>query len=158
MKLKGREKYFWERNFNIKSAAAIPAELKGITGIDSSHDDEFFFFLTARVTTIPEIYLRCTNITDLGVQYICRLQGLRQLTIKDHRHVTKHCLPDINKLGGLEYLDISKNNIAPEDLLTLTGLNNLKELLISSDLPEGELAPLLEKLQAHFPGCEITVY
>lgn len=158
MKLKGKEKFFWERNFNIKSLAAIPQHINGIQGIDSEHDDEFFFFLTSRVSSVGEIYLRCTNVTDEGVKYICTLKNLRELTLKDHRQVTKACLPDINKLTDLEYLDISKNNIAIEDLYLLTNLKNLKQLFISSDKPESEITEELEKLKAHFPGCEITVY
>ena len=129
-RLKGKEKFFWERNFNIKNAAAIPTELPGITGIDSEHDDAFFSTLTARVTSIAEIYLRCTNVTDEGVKYICHLKNLKALTLKDHRHITSKCLPDLNKLSDLEYLDISKSNIAPEDLYTLTNLKKLKELVI----------------------------
>jgi hypothetical protein len=158
MKLKGKEKYFWERNFNIKSLAAIPPEMNGITGIDSEHDDEFFFFLSLRVSSVGEIHLRCTNVTDAGVKYISAFKNLRELTLKDHRHITRACLPDLNKLVDLEYLDISKNNISTDDLYALTNLKKLKQLFISSDKPESEMTGELEKLKAHFPGCEITVY
>lgn len=158
MKLKGREKFFWERNFNVKNIAAIPKELIGIRGIDSEHDDEFFFFLTSRISTIQEIHLRCTNVTDQGVRYISTLNGLRQLTLKDHRNITKACLPDVNKLSGLEFLDISKNSLSIEDLHLLTGLKNLKQLIVSSDAQDDARPAELEKLRAQFPGCEITVY
>ena len=158
MKLKGREKYFWERNFNIKSLAAIPQHVNGIQGIDTEHDDEFFFFLTSRVSSVGDIYLRCTNVTDEGVKHICTLKNLLELTLKDHRHITKACLPHINKLTSLEYLDISKNDMAVEDLFILTDLKNLKQLFISSDKPESEMAEELERLRTHFPGCAITVY
>jgi Leucine-rich repeat (LRR) protein len=158
MKLKGKEKFFWERNFNIKSLAAIPSAINGITGIDSEHDDDFFSFLSSRVTRVGEIHLRCTNITDEAVKYISKLKNLRELTLKDHRHITKACLPDLNKLTDLEYLDISKNNISIEDLYLLTNLKKLKQLFISSDKPENEMAEELEKLKTHFPGCAITVY
>lgn len=157
-RLKGKEKFFWERNFNIKNAAAIPTELAGITGIDSEHDDWFFATLTAQVTSIAEIHLRCTNVTDEGVKYICQLKNLKALTLKDHRHITSKCLPDLNKLSDLEYLDISKNNIELEDLYALTNLKKLKELIVSSDKPEEEIAGEVEKLKIHFGGCEITVY
>lgn len=158
MKLKGKEKFFWARNFNIKSTAAIPAEINGITGIDSEHDDEFFFFLSSRVSSVGEIHLRCTNVTDEGVNYICTLKNLRELTLKDHRHITKACLPHLNNLADLEYLDISKNKIVFDDLYVLTNLKKLKQLFVSSDKPENEMAEELEKLKTHFPGCEITVY
>jgi Leucine-rich repeat (LRR) protein len=158
MKLKGKEKFFWERNFNIKNLASIPSAIKGITGIDSEHDDAFFFFLTSRVTTVGEIHLRCTNVTDEGVKYIANLKKLKELTLKDHRNITKACLPDLNKLVDLEYLDISKNDISTEDLYVLTNLKKLKQLFISTDKKDADLAAELEKLKNHFPGCEITVY
>lgn len=158
MKLKGREKYFWERNYNIKSIAAIPKELNGVMGIDSDHDDEFFFFLASRINSVGEIHLRCTNVTDEGVKHIGTLKNVRELTLKDHRNITKACLPDVNKLTDLEYLDISKNSLSVDDLYQLTELKKLKQLFVSSDKPETERGEELEKLQAHFPGCEITVY
>ena len=158
MKLKGREKYFWERNFNIKSLSAIPEEISGITGIDSSHDDEFFFYLTSRVRSVGSIFLRCTDLTDEGVGYIGLLKNLRELTLKDHLKISRASLQHINQLMDLEYLDISKNNIELTDLFALTQLNKLKTLIVSSNLEQGEQDAILEKLKDHFPGCEITVY
>lgn len=158
MKLRGREKHFWERNFNIKNLAAIPEEIDGIRGIDSEHDDEFFLFLSSRVSRVGSIHLRCTNVTDEGVKYIANLKNLKELTLKDHSDITKACLPHLNKLSELEYLDISKNNILPEDLYVLTNLEKLRQLFISTDKTEDEFAGELEKLKNHFPGCEITVY
>ncbi|MDF2188359.1 hypothetical protein [Paraflavitalea sp. CAU 1676] len=75
MKLKGREKFFWERNFNIKSLSAIPSAISGITGIDSSHDDEFFYYLSSRVQQVGSIHLRCTDLT------VTQLKKLQQLFI-----------------------------------------------------------------------------
>ena len=158
MKLKGREKFFWERNFNVKSVESIPASIKGIKGIDSDHDDEFFFFLSSRVRVVEEIHLRCTNLTDVGVKHISTFSKLRDLTLKDHCRLTKSCLYDLNKLTDLEYLDISKNNFSLEDVLLLTDLKKLKTLILSSDKPETEIAESLVKLEAQFRGVEITVY
>jgi hypothetical protein len=158
MKLRGREKYFWERNFNIKNAASIPTGLDGITGIDSDHDDEFFYFLSQRVTTIRAIHLRCTNITDEAVRYISEFKGLKELMLKDHRNITSKCLPYLQKLKELEYLDLSKNEIRVSDLHVLTGFNRLSELYISRDmLHEGETS-IPQSLVELFPGCTIHMY
>lgn len=157
MKLKGREKYFWERNFNIKSLSAIPEEMSGITGIDSSHDNEFFYFLTSKVKHIDSIYLRCSEVTDEGVEYISKLKTLRELTLKDHINISSASLPYINQLTELVYLDICKNNIPVIDIFTLTQLKKLKELIISSELTKEETTEILVKLKEHFPGCTIDV-
>jgi len=57
-----------------------------------------------------------------------------------------------------DILHEQKNNISIEDLCLLTNLKNLKQLFISSDKPESEMAEELEKLKTHFSGSEITVY
>jgi Leucine-rich repeat (LRR) protein len=158
MKLKGKEKYFWERIFDIKRLEDIPSSLNRIVGIDSEHDDAFFYYLSERVQNVAGIRLRCTNVTDDGVKYISKLKGLRELMLKDHRGITKESLPAINELTDLESLDISKNNFSIKDLYALTHLKKLQQLTISSDLPDAETEAELEKLRAHFPGCEIVVY
>ena len=157
MKLKGKEKYFWEKNFKLTNAAMIPSHLDGIRGIDSDHDDQFFFYLTNRVTSIRSIHLRCTQLTDEGVKYISQLKNLKELTLKDHIGITKKCLSDLNKLSDLEYLDISKNEILLEDLYALTNLKNLREIYISSDKPEAGVKEEIQKLKIHFPNCQIII-
>ena len=158
MKLKGREKYFWEKNFNAKNTEAIPAKLEGITGIDSDHDDEFFYFLSKRVTYIQEIFLRCTNVTDEGVKHISEFKGLKSLTLKDHRNITSKCLPYLQKLVDLEYLDISKNEITVADLSVLANLNQLRELYISADMLRNGETEIPQSLRVQFPGCRIEMY
>lgn len=155
MKFIGKEKYFWESNFNIKRVDQIPEIIESIKGIDSDHDDQFFEYLVKRVKTIRKIHLRCTFLTDAGVMLISQLQGLQELTLKDHRGITAKCLPCINRLTDLVCLDISKNSFDAEGVLQLDKLTKLKELIVSSDNPD----PLLrDKLEAHFPGCRVTVY
>lgn len=158
MKFKGREKYFWERYFQIKNSDDLPSEIGCIRGIDSEHDDEFFYFISLRVGKVERIDLRCSQVTDEGVKHIAHLKTLKELRLKDHRSVTKACLPDLNQLKELECLDLSKTSIAPEDLYQLTQLKKLQQLIISTDKAEEEFAPELEKLNAHFPGCSISVY
>ena len=158
MKLRGKEKFFWERNFNIKSARDIPEVIDGIKGIDSDHDDEFFFFLTSRVQHVGKIHLRCTNLTDTGVKYISTIKNLKELTLKDHNQLTKACLEDINKLADLEYLDISSNDFSIEDILQLTNLKKLKHLIISVSVQDDNMGGSLIRLKNQFAGCDITIY
>lgn len=157
MKLKGKEKFFWERNFNVTSIAAIPQEINKITGIDSEEDDEYFFYLTSRVSTVHEIYLKCTNVTDEGVQHISNLKGLKSLTLKNHYHITKNCLPYLNKLTDLYFLDISKNSLLLEDLSALSNLHNLKELYVSSGESDESISQKIRVLQDIIPNCTIYV-
>ncbi len=157
MKLKGKEKHFWKTHFNISNLEAIPLEMSHYTGIDSEEDDEFLFYLTSRVQTIHKINLRCTRITDEGVNYISNLKNLKELKLKNHVHITKKCLPNLNKLISLEYLDISKNCIEIEDLIVLSNLQNLKELHISSDESQEYISKKIKLLQAMLSSCIIYV-
>lgn len=155
MKFNSKERYFWETNFNIKRIDQVPDVIEEIRGIDSEHDDLFFEFLVRRVKTVRKIHLRCTCLSDAGVKLISQLQGLKELTLKDHRGITAQSLPYINRLTDLVYLDISKNSFNAEDVLQLDKLTHLKELFVSTENPD---TVLREKLETHFPGCRITVY
>ncbi len=158
MKLRGREKHFWLSNFSIKSLNDIPKEMDRFSSIDFEHDDEFLFFLTSRVPVIREIYLKSSLVTDQGVGYIVNIQNITQLTLRDHRKITKRCLPDINKLTELEYLDISKTEIALDDLSVLSNLKNLKELYVSSENTNEEyISSKLSSLKEMLPNCIVHI-
>lgn len=133
MHLKGKEKHFWKNNFGFSSLAAIPLEISGYKSIDSEVDDQFLLYLTSRIPTIHGIYLKFTNITDEGVKHISMVTNLLELTLRDHKGITNECVPYLNKLTDLEYLDILKTKISLEDLPGLSNLQKLKELHISSE-------------------------
>ncbi len=67
-------------------------------------------------------------VTDAGVKLISDFKQLKNLTLIKHQNITKDCLPYINKLTDLEYLDVWKTKIRIEDLGALTNLKKLKEL------------------------------
>jgi len=160
MKLKGAEKHFWWHFRNITDSKDIPAELPGFTSIDSLVDDEFLGTLAARVSIIHEIYLKETMVTDTGVKFISNFKELKSLTLMKHEGITKACLPYLNKLTDLEYLDVWKTKIRLEDLGALTNLKKLKELYVSSNDGDDELDPdvILEKIikaEETLPNCAI---
>ena len=77
-----------------------------------------------------------------------------------HENITKECLPYLNKLTDLEYLDIWRTKIRLEDLTALKNLVKLKELYISAgdedDEPDRDL--ILEKIikaEETLPNCTI---
>lgn len=133
MHLKGEEKHFWRNHFNIGSLSEIPTEIENFRSIDSEVDDDFLFFMTSRISIIPQLYFKFTLITDEGVKHISNIQNLAKLTLRDHKNVTNKSIPYLNKLVDLEYLDILKTKIQLEDLVGLFNLQNLKELYITSE-------------------------
>lgn len=161
MKLRGAEKQFWWHFGQITDSKNIPKELPGLSSIDSSDGDEYFAMLVAKVSVIHSIYLKETLVTDEGVKLISNIQRLKSLTLMKHENITKNCLPYLNKLADLEYLDIWRTQIRLKDLSVLTNLKKLKELYISPDEEDKDnWDAILEKvieIEPLFPGCEIYV-
>lgn len=161
MKLKGKEKYFWWHFRHITDSKDIPTELPGITGIDDADvDDEYMSMIAAKVSIVHEIYLKETAISDEGVKLISEFKQLKRLTLMKHPNITKACLPYLNKLIDLEYLDVWKTKIRLEDLGALPNLKKLKELYISPNDQEDESDrdAILEKIikaEETLPGCAI---
>lgn len=160
MKLKGEEKQFWWNFRHITDSKNIPTELSGITSIDSTDGDEFWAILIKRVSIVHEIYLKETWITDEGVKSISKLKQLRSLTLMKHENITKACLPYLNALTDLEYLDVWRTKIRIEDLSVLTNLKNLKELYVSpnDEDDDSDRDAILEKIikaEETLPGCAI---
>jgi hypothetical protein len=157
MKLKGKEKHFWRNNFNINNLAAIPLEMSGFKSIDSEVDDQFLLYLTSRIPSIHGIYLKFTNVTNEGVKYISNIHNLVKLTLREHNDITKECLPHLNKLVDLEYLDLLKTKISLEDLPSLSNLQNLKELHVSSEETRDYILEKISLLKQLLPHCIVYV-
>lgn len=159
MKLRGEEKTFWWHFGHITDSKNIPTELPSFTRVDSSDGDDYIAMLLAKVDAIHFIYLKQTLVTDVGVKMISNLQKLKSLTLMKHENITKACLPDINRLTELVYLDVWGTQIRLEDLHQLTNLKQLKELHVSPD--ENDTRDMiLEKLidiENLFPNCKIYI-
>ncbi|MNL21073.1 Leucine Rich repeats (2 copies) [compost metagenome] len=123
-------------------------------------DDEYMGMIAAKVSIVHHIYLKETNVTDVGVKFISDFKGLKTLTLMKHQGITKACLPDINKLIDLEYLDVWKTKIRLEDVGALTNLNKLKELYVSANDKDddSDRDGILEKIikaEETLPNCAI---
>jgi hypothetical protein len=158
MHLKGKEKHFWRNNFGISNLADIPLEINSYRSIDSEVDDQFLFYLTSRIPSIHGIYLKFTNITNESVKHISNTKNLLELTLRDHKGITNECLPYLNKLVDLAYLDILKTEIYLEDLPGLSNLQSLKKLYISSEnIDEEYLLGHVVAMKEILPDCTLYI-
>lgn len=161
MKLKGAEKHFWWHFRHITDSKHIPAELPGFTCIDDLDvDDEYMSMIAAKVSIVHHIYLKETNVTDAGVKFISGFKQLKTLTLMKHEGISKACLPYLNKLTDLEYLDVWRTKIRLEDLGALTNLNKLKELYVSpnDEDDDSDREAVLERIikaEETLPNCAI---
>ena len=158
MHLKGKEKHFWKSWFNITSRVDIPLEIRGFKAIDDEVEDQDLLYLTSRIRTIHGIYLKFTHVTDEGVKHICTIQNLSELTLREHKNITKKSIPYLNKLVDLEYLDILKTEIQLDDLQGLFQLQKLKELYISSEnLDKEYLLEHVITIKEILPNCVLYI-
>ncbi|CAM3469168.1 hypothetical protein [Aequorivita lipolytica] len=155
MKLSKEEKKFWQRHFRIDTLENIPTEMVGLTSIDTTDDDEYLFYLTQRVKVIPEIYLKGTLVTDEGVAHLSKIQELKELTLRDHKKVTKASIPYFNQMKNLERLNITLTKITLSDLCESLNNQSLKEVFLSSEENEKNIEEKAFIIKERLLNCNI---
>ncbi len=154
MKLSKEEKKVWQKHFRIEKLENIPKQMTGFSSIDGDADDELMFYFAKRVA-IPEIYLKCTFVTDEGISHISKIQQLKELTLRDHQKVTKASIPYFNQMQSLERLNITLTKITLTDLCESLNSQSLKEVFISSEDDEKEVEEKGFILKERMPNCNI---
>ncbi|MGZ5262162.1 MAG: hypothetical protein ACXWCF_00065 [Kaistella sp.] len=155
MKLSKEEKKFWQRNYRIENAQDISTHWRLLKSADSDYDDEFFYFLSLRVLSIEEIYLKDSLITDEAIKYMINFSGLKTLFLRKNRYLTKLCISSFNQMKDLESLNIIRTQITLSDLCENLQHQNLKEVFVDSEEHEENI---LEKgfiLKEKMPKCNI---
>jgi hypothetical protein len=158
MKLSKEEKKFWQRNYRIENAGAIDKNWGFIKGNGDEYDDEFFYFLSLRVSSIAGIRLTESVVTDEGVKYMTVFKGLSILFLRKNDTITKASILNFNQMKDLESLDITKTKITLSDLCKNLDNQSLKEVFVSSEGGEGEEKNIVEKafiLKERMPDCNI---
>lgn len=158
MKFTKEEKKFWQKHYRIESDANIPKDWTYYKSKDGDEDDEFFYFFTLRVTSITDIYLKETLITDKAVEYFVHFKDLKSLIVRRHSHITKASIPYFNQMQGLEHLNVTRTAITLTDLCENLNNKSLKEVFVSSEAGDGQEQDLLEKaflLKERMPDCNV---
>ncbi|MDB5227509.1 MAG: hypothetical protein JWN78_1702 [Bacteroidota bacterium] len=159
MNLKKKEKYFWEKYFGISynQAGNLNPVVKRLNFRDSELDDEELFFLISKMKSICQLDLDNTLVTDKGIQYLTKLESIKELRLKGCKGITQKCLHDLASMKELELLHLGSTFITLEDAKTLSRLQNLKLLLLSSDDPQEVIKKEASALRLLFPNCEINI-
>ena len=154
MKLSKEEKKCWQQHFRIEKLQDIPTEMPGFSSIDGDADDELMLYFAKR-TSIPELYLKCTWVTDEGVEHISNIKKLKELSLIDHIDITKKSIPYFNQMEDLEILNITKSEITLSDLCENLNNQNLKTVFISTDDEEIDIDEKAIILKERMPNCNI---
>ncbi len=155
MNLLKEEKKFWKRHFRIEKLEDIPPVWSGYKSIDSDNDDEFFYFFTLRVSSILEIHLKDTLVTDEGVKHIAKLKDLESLYLRNHRKITKASIPFFNEMTSLQCLNITKTEITLSDLCDRLDNQSLKEVFLDSEDDEESILEKAIILKERMPDCSV---
>lgn len=155
MNLIKEEKKFWKRHFRIEKLEDIPKEWSTLKRIDSEEDDKFFYFLSLRVTSILEIHLKETLVTDDGIKHISKFKDLEILYLRNHNKITKESIPYFNEIKSLQSLNITKTKITLTDLCKSLNNQSLKEVFISSEGSEENIEEKAFVLKERMPNCDV---
>ncbi|KYG75373.1 hypothetical protein [Roseivirga echinicomitans] len=153
MNLLKEEKKFWQRHFRIEKLEDIPQKWSGYKSIDSDNDDEFLYFFTLRVSSILEIHLKDTLVTDEGVKHIAKLKDLEILYLRNHSKITKASIPFFNEMTSLQSLNITKTEISLSDICDSLDNQSLKEVFLDSEDDEESILEKVIILKERMPDC-----
>lgn len=155
MKFSKEEKKFWKTHYHFDKPSQLHENWSQIWSVDSNHDDEFFYYFSLRVTSIVEVHLKDTFITDLAVEYMTKFKNLKILFLRKHDHITKASIPFFNQMQNLKYLNITRTKITLKDLCESLNNQNLKEVFLDSEENENNLEEKAFILKERMPNCNI---
>lgn len=157
MNNKKKEKYFWKKYFNFPDRLEeIPYAIEHINLRCTEVDDEDLEYLVSRIMLIEMLDLDETSVSNNGIKQLIKLKGLKELRLKDNYPINNDCIPDLNKMTGLELLHLGSTSITIDGILQLNALQSLKRLLFSMENIENNGEKMLQ-LKSLLPHCEFII-
>lgn len=155
MKFSKEEKKFWQTHYHFDKPSQLHENWEQIWSVDSNHDDDFFYFFTLRVTSIIEVHLKDTQITDRAVDYMIKFKALKYLFLRKHDTITKASIPFFNQMKSLESLNLTRTQITLTDLCEQLNNQTLKEVFLDSEENEENILEKAFVLKQRMPNCDI---
>ncbi len=158
-KEKKKEKEFWRREFRIAPGriAFIDPEVERLNFRHSELDDDGIYWITTRLKIIHQLDLDETYVTDKAIQYLTKLDYIKELRLKGCDGISPGCLADLNKLTGLELLHLGSTGITLDDVHALFSLQKLQLLLLRSSQTEEVIVEKVRQLKKILPSCKFNV-
>ena len=155
MKFSKEEKNFWQTHYHFDKPSQLHENWQQFWSVDGNEDDEFFYFFTLRVTSIIEVHLKDTQITDKAVEYMTKFKELNNLFLRKHQNITKASIPFFNQMKSLESLNLTRTQITLTDLCELLNNQSLKEVFLDSEENEENILEKAFILKQRMPNCDI---
>lgn len=87
MNFSKEEKKFWQTHYHFNKPSQLHENWKQIWSIDCNQDDDFFYFFSQRVTSIEEVHLKNSLISDRAVGYMTKFNVLKDLYLRSQKLV-----------------------------------------------------------------------
>ena len=155
MKFSKEEKKFWQTHYHFDKPSQLHENWEQIWSVDGNEDDNFFYFFTLRITSVIDIHLKETLITDKAVEYFTKFKNLKKLYLRKHKNITKTSVPYFNQMQHLESLNITKTNITLSDLCEQLNNQSLKEVFLDSEENEIDIEEKGLILKERMPNSTI---
>jgi len=155
MKFTKEEKKFWQTHYHFDKPSQLHENWQQIWSVDNNEDDDYFYFFTLRVTSIIDVYLKASLITDKAVEYMTKFKELKFLVLRQHQNITKASIPFFNQMHKLESLNVTKTSITLTDLYESLNNESLKEVFLDSEENEEDILEKAFVLKQRMPNCDI---
>jgi len=152
-----KNKKYWKRRFGADVAETMAAyhhhlDLRRIDDLD----DEGLAYLLTHVKGVNMLDLNETEVSNESIKLLTRLEYVKELRVRECRHIDNGCTEDLNKITSLEFLHLKDTGVTIDGLLKLNALTGLTKILFSAEDTEGIKEKMLQ-LRAMHPGCEFVV-
>ncbi|MCX4239617.1 leucine-rich repeat domain-containing protein [Paraliomyxa miuraensis] len=137
---------------DVRGLRALP-RLRSASFYDVPIDDEGLAFL-CEVSTLKNIVLQGTRVSNDGLRQLARLPALTHLRLKDNPQLTDDGVPHLLAISRLQDLQVHETSITATALLPLARLPELSDLCVDDET--GTEAELRE-LSRQMPRCELLV-
>ena len=155
MKFSKEEKKFWQTHYHFDKPSQLHENWQQVWSVDGIEDDYFFYFFTLRVTTIIEVHLKDTLISDKAIEYMTKFTKLRSLYLRKHKNITKESILFFNQMKSLESLNITRTQITLTDLCNNLNNPSLREVFLDSDENEENIEEKAFVLKDRMPNCDV---
>ena len=110
--------------------------------------------IVSRITTLENLNLQGTQITNNGVSLLRNLTNLRYLRIKDNPQLDSRCVHHLIEIPNLTNLQIHETSIDLEGLAHVVSMKSLRDICLQIDDGNFTHDGLLE-LSRRIPNCSI---
>jgi len=119
-------------------------------------DDAGLSYLMNGVKGVELLDLHETDITNASIQLLTTLEYVRELGLKGCNQVDDDCIPDLDRINGLERLHLKDSSITIDGLLKLSPHHTFTQVMFSAvdvDAIRDKMAFLLGR----FPQCKWVI-